>query len=609
MADPTPYAPDYSFSGYQSTNPNRPLPGPRVDDELFNIAETTTSIIECLSDVRRSDGKLPNGIVTRESLAGGFYVGLDPATPWATATEYAVDAVVFEGTSLYLSLVEHVSGDFDDDLAADKWQLLATYVIETGSFVQVDVAQSFTDEQKEQGRANLGLDDLTPPDGSVSNVSVATPADQTLGISTDKLTLPALSGGGVALSVTTMFRRETYARQFGAVADGTDQRANLQAALTYAETNGFRLLLDGGQYRIGTNPGNSSYGLYSTYPCALIGHSGTRTAIDGVVGFPNTSALIRVDPVGVVDGAVYSDVYFGDFSNGTRRGKEALYVLTGTAGSNLSEPRFDHLSFGRSGVSGARSILHINDVGLNTNGGLTTARFDDCAFQDPVQLEGSGDQIQIIGCRFQTGGSGSPGLVVDLINTGGAGGQAGGFQVLGCTFLCEYGAIQIDSSASTYLFFNQFEGIATPGSNNSLIDINGSSSTCLSTHVQFNTITSFAATNNVANLRLANCSGGSVDNNDFRISSAMAGLADIRVISGSNGISIGAGNKASGSGLGLLVDGGTGTVDQTRAAWSAAGLGTPYTGSWDAGNTGQEVLTARRLLALEQACRKYGIVV
>ena len=69
MADPTPYDPDYSFSDYQASNPTRPLPGPRVDDELANIATTTTETINALKDVRRSDGALVNGIVTPDTLS------------------------------------------------------------------------------------------------------------------------------------------------------------------------------------------------------------------------------------------------------------------------------------------------------------------------------------------------------------------------------------------------------------------------------------------------------------------------------------------------------------------------------------------------------------
>lgn len=69
MADPTKYQRDYSFSDYQANNPSQPLPGPQVDNELENIEQSLNGTIDALKDVRRTDGALPNGRVTLDSLA------------------------------------------------------------------------------------------------------------------------------------------------------------------------------------------------------------------------------------------------------------------------------------------------------------------------------------------------------------------------------------------------------------------------------------------------------------------------------------------------------------------------------------------------------------
>jgi hypothetical protein len=69
MADPDTYTPSYSFTGYQAVNPTKPLPGPQLDNELANISESVDELVEAVKDVRRSDGNLPNGIVTIESLS------------------------------------------------------------------------------------------------------------------------------------------------------------------------------------------------------------------------------------------------------------------------------------------------------------------------------------------------------------------------------------------------------------------------------------------------------------------------------------------------------------------------------------------------------------
>jgi hypothetical protein len=68
MADPTPYAVSYSFSGFQANNPSTPLPAPKVDAELANIATAVASLVTGVTDIRCSDGALNNGIVTFDSL-------------------------------------------------------------------------------------------------------------------------------------------------------------------------------------------------------------------------------------------------------------------------------------------------------------------------------------------------------------------------------------------------------------------------------------------------------------------------------------------------------------------------------------------------------------
>lgn len=68
MANPTPYERSYSFSDFQTGNPSSPLPGIQVDNELENVEQSLNEAIDAIKDVRRSDGKLKNGIVTVDSL-------------------------------------------------------------------------------------------------------------------------------------------------------------------------------------------------------------------------------------------------------------------------------------------------------------------------------------------------------------------------------------------------------------------------------------------------------------------------------------------------------------------------------------------------------------
>lgn len=69
MAEPTQYDKDYDFSAFQSTKPDEPLPGDRLDTELQNIETALDETQGALRDIRRSDGQLRNGIVTPESIS------------------------------------------------------------------------------------------------------------------------------------------------------------------------------------------------------------------------------------------------------------------------------------------------------------------------------------------------------------------------------------------------------------------------------------------------------------------------------------------------------------------------------------------------------------
>jgi hypothetical protein len=69
MADPTKYQPGYDYSDFEQNNPTEPKPGGQLDNDFANIATSINETIDALKTVRRSDGKLANGIVTFDSLS------------------------------------------------------------------------------------------------------------------------------------------------------------------------------------------------------------------------------------------------------------------------------------------------------------------------------------------------------------------------------------------------------------------------------------------------------------------------------------------------------------------------------------------------------------
>lgn len=93
MADPTKYEPGYSFTDFQASNPATPLPADEVDTELANIALASDRAVDAIKDIRRSDGKLKNGIVTPDSLSPGLKAGWDFTDEQLTAIEVVGDNI------------------------------------------------------------------------------------------------------------------------------------------------------------------------------------------------------------------------------------------------------------------------------------------------------------------------------------------------------------------------------------------------------------------------------------------------------------------------------------------------------------------------------------
>lgn len=135
MPYPSQYTRGYSFTSYQTNEPDVPLPGDKVDVELNAIAIVTANIIAQMALIQRADGALANASVGFDQLKAELSIGINPAEPWATATAYVVgDSVVAEG-GLYRCLIAHTSDDFSIDLSFDRWVFLAQVGTEEGGSV------------------------------------------------------------------------------------------------------------------------------------------------------------------------------------------------------------------------------------------------------------------------------------------------------------------------------------------------------------------------------------------------------------------------------------------------------------------------------------------
>ncbi len=231
MANPTTYTPGYDFSDYQAAAPTAPLPGDQVDNELDTIATVLTNHQAAIMDIRRSDGTLKNGIVTRDSLAGDIFIGIEVPTTWLTGTEYAVGdtAIVTTGAQgLYRCLVAHTSGvDFSGDLNLERWELLFSFVVDTLNDEAVAAAYANVVPQISAGEKTAGtetdLRTFSPKD--VADMAAAAAAAASGAVSsvngaTGAVTITA-AGIGAATSGHTHSDATTSVAGFMSAADKT----------------------------------------------------------------------------------------------------------------------------------------------------------------------------------------------------------------------------------------------------------------------------------------------------------------------------------------------------------------------------------------------------
>ena len=127
MADPQPYQISYSFAGFQANSPSTPLPAASLDNELANIQTAISGLVTSVTDVRRSDGALKNGIVTLDAIHESVRTAaLSPVSNWEADTAYGVGQVVIYDGSLWSCAEAHTSGDdFDEDEGEGLWEELA----------------------------------------------------------------------------------------------------------------------------------------------------------------------------------------------------------------------------------------------------------------------------------------------------------------------------------------------------------------------------------------------------------------------------------------------------------------------------------------------------
>lgn len=76
MSDPSKYNIGFDFSAHQSGNPSAVPPGTKLDVEFQNIQSAINTLVDAVKDIRRSDGKLKNELITSDAISALAAAGL-----------------------------------------------------------------------------------------------------------------------------------------------------------------------------------------------------------------------------------------------------------------------------------------------------------------------------------------------------------------------------------------------------------------------------------------------------------------------------------------------------------------------------------------------------
>ncbi|WP_152046361.1 glycosyl hydrolase family 28-related protein [Aureimonas psammosilenae] len=164
MADPVKYTPSYSFTGNPSFFPATPL-----NVEFLNVSQSVAQTVEALKDVRRSDGRLKNKIVTFDSLDAALRLRLDTPEFQAALAKLTLIAASDGSTALPLTY----------ELIQGKPSSLAGY----------GIADAYTSAQTDAAIA-AAIDAIPDPVPGGGGVLFATEAQAVAGTSTGVVMSP-----------------------------------------------------------------------------------------------------------------------------------------------------------------------------------------------------------------------------------------------------------------------------------------------------------------------------------------------------------------------------------------------------------------------------------
>lgn len=167
MAYPTKPSIQTSYTAVEQALGDGTLPGQELDNDLANLKTSLDALNDFVRGVTRSDGKLANQSVRRETLGPDILLGFGAPTTWTASRAYVPPQTVFFEDAFYICVIEHTSGaDFATDLTANRWELLVDFgAVLDGALAAEDGAQAVLAEFRTRYIGAAASDPTVDPAG------------------------------------------------------------------------------------------------------------------------------------------------------------------------------------------------------------------------------------------------------------------------------------------------------------------------------------------------------------------------------------------------------------------------------------------------------------
>lgn len=259
MAYPTKPSLSTSYTAVEQSLGDGSFPGQELDVDLVALKAAIEGVIDFIQGVTRSDGKLANQSVSRETLAEDILLGFDAPSAWESGRSYIVPNTVFFDSVFYVCAVDHTAGaDFATDLASGRWVALVDFGAETteAQAAAADAAVSATNaatsatnaaasaaaaaasEGEAAGSANLAADWAEKADGADVNGVGTRSARHHANASAASATAASTSASAAASSASAASTSATNASNSASAASASATNAsNSASAASTSATN------------------------------------------------------------------------------------------------------------------------------------------------------------------------------------------------------------------------------------------------------------------------------------------------------------------------------------------------------------------------------------